>query len=158
MFTPEQTERIDEVQSILHFPLDRPYQLRSTKMLVWNYTAFQTALTISWLITGRSGEGTAEVAETLTFISGQLSLGKSDEEAPLLAEGDLASLGLRDYETLIASADWLPLESARQMNPSLISEAFSQFATVLHRSWLDDELARKYASSATAQRKPKFGG
>lgn len=44
------------------------------------------------------------------------------------------------------------------MNPSLTSEALSQFETALRRSWLDDELVRKYASSATAHLKPKFGG
>lgn len=140
MFTPEQTERIKEVQAILLFPLDKPYQFLSTSMLDWNYTAFQTALTISWLIKGRREGQWVENTEALASISDQLDFGEHAAEDLSVIENYLSSLGLDDYRDVSLPNDWPSYDENNAFDPDSISQQVSDLASTLINSKPEDTL------------------
>lgn len=78
IFTIAQKRHIKNVQSILGFPLNRPYQHLSAQMQDWHYTEFQTALTIAWLITGQGRNATSATTASLKAIT----LGCSNTSLP----------------------------------------------------------------------------
>jgi hypothetical protein len=140
MFTPEQTERIKEVQAILLFPLDQPYQFLSTSMLDWNYTAFQTALTISWLIKGRREGQWVENTEALASISDQLDFDEHAAEDLSVIENYLSSLGLDDYRDVSLPNDWPSYDEDNAFDPYSISQKVSDLASTLINAKPEDTL------------------
>ncbi|MFG0712698.1 hypothetical protein ACF8O9_07555 [Stenotrophomonas geniculata] len=140
MFTPEQTDRIKEVQAILLFPLDQPYQFLSTSMLDWNYTAFQTALTISWLIKGRREGQLMEHTEALASISDQLDFHEHATDNLNVIENHLSSLGLDDYKGVSLPNDWPPYDEDNLLDPDSISQQVSDLASTLGNAKPDDML------------------
>lgn len=144
MFTIAQKQHIRNVQSILGFPLNRPYQHLSAQMQDWHYTEFQTALTIAWLITGQGRNATSATTASLKAISDRLhESDKAVVDGKAIAS-NLDLLGLDNYKTFTTPENWSPLNSSNTADPLFISRAFSELAKSLH----DDKA--KHALDKTA--------
>jgi len=161
MFTIAQKQHIRNVQSILGFPLNRPYQHLSAQMQDWHYTEFQTALTIAWLITGQGRNATSATTASLKAISERLQESDKalvDEEA---IASNLELLGLDNYNTFTTPENWLPLNSSNTADPLFISKAFSKLAQQLHDDMAKhalDKPAPTEISISTSTFKLKGGG
>lgn len=159
MFTIAQKQHIKNVQSILGFPLNRPYLHLSAQMQDWHYTEFQTALTISWLITGQGKDATTETTASLQVISERLQESDKalvDEEA---IASNLELLGLDNYNTFTTPENWLPLNSSNTADPLFISKAFSKLAQALHDDMAKNALDKPAPTAiSTSTFKLKGGG
>ncbi|MBV6690057.1 hypothetical protein VDG03_19405 [Xanthomonas campestris pv. raphani] len=137
MFTIAQTQHIENVQSILGFPLNRPYQHLSAQMQDWHYTEFQTALTVAWLITGRGRDDASETAASLRAISDRLNQSEEFLFDQQKIFGELELLSLDHYHSLMTPTEWQPLGIKDGGSSLPNSKAFSQLAQTLHDAEFD---------------------
>ncbi|MCO7496879.1 hypothetical protein [Stenotrophomonas maltophilia] len=131
IFTIAQKRHIKNVQSILGFPLNRPYQHLSAQMQDWHYTEFQTALTIAWLITGQGRNATSATTASLKAISDRVDKSENYLTGRKEIFTALDLLGLDHYQKFSPPTDWAPLESTSGGGPLNNSAAFAQLSQKL---------------------------
>lgn len=131
MTTPEQKERVDEVQAILSITLAPPYRALAICMHRWRYSAFQTALTIAWLLSQNRSGATSQREAHLTEV--RRTLKGADREGPInkLLEQRILELSLDAYEHHPSIADWEVLKNlanANHVEEETVIELFVVFA------------------------------
>ncbi|PPT97579.1 hypothetical protein XaraCFBP7407_06080 [Xanthomonas arboricola pv. arracaciae] len=131
MITPEQKEHIDEVQAILSITLVPSYQSLAICMLRWRYSAFQTALTIAWLLSQNRSGATSQRAASLTEV--RRTLKGADSEGPMnkLLEQKILALSLDAYKEHPSIAGWEALKkfaNAEHVEEETVIELFALYA------------------------------
>ncbi|AAY49468.1 hypothetical protein [Xanthomonas campestris] len=160
MFTPIQTKRIEDVQAVLFFPLDLPQQFLTVSMHTWNYSTFQTALVISWIISQDHPDQSAEAKADLASLSKTMKTTPFNPIDLERLDSILDSLDLHRYEDLSVPVNWPPSDcNESNTTPVQFAHALSQFAEHLVEIKLNTD-DKQLDSQPTARSPwiPKRGG